>query len=101
MMAITTKKVVAQPIKRTTTVTIKYDVGFGNWLSIRGEGAHLQWNKGVNLKNIRSDEWVWETEQPFEACEFKILINDKIYETGHNHFITSGSTVTYTPSFQV
>lgn len=83
----------------TTRVYVKFDAGFGNHLYIRGEGANLSWNKGIQLKNIKADEWVWETSQPFHQCKFKVLINDKIYETGNDRLVNNGSTMSYTPQF--
>ncbi len=80
-------------------VIIKYDVGFTNFLSIRGQGAGLSWNKGVPLCNIGPDEWVWESAQLSEECEFKVLINDVVYEVGENHRIYRGGIVQYTPQF--
>lgn len=82
-----------------TKIVVKYDVGFNNSLFLRGKGASLSWEKGIPLKNIRPDEWVWETEAPFSTCEFKVLINDKQYETGENHRLTSGTQMQYTPQF--
>lgn len=82
-----------------TRVTIKFDVGFPNQLYIRGKGANLSWDKGQPLLNIKADEWLWETEAPFTQCEFKILINDRVYENGENHQIHSGSSIVYTPHF--
>jgi hypothetical protein len=82
-----------------TSITVKYDVGFNNQLYIRGQGANLNWNQGQPLKNIKADEWIWETETPFSNCEFKVLINDHQYETGYNHTIQSGSSISYTPTF--
>ena len=82
-----------------TRVVIKYDVGFNNHLTIRGKGANLNWDKGLPLKNIKRDEWVWETDIPFTQCEFKILLNDAAYETGENHRLKAGSSITYTPHF--
>lgn len=82
-----------------TKVIIKYDVGYANDLYIRGKGANLNWDKGLKLKNLKHDEWVWETDVPFSACEFKVLINDRIYETGTNHTLNSGSAITYSPRF--
>jgi len=84
----------------TTKVTIKFDCGFGNQLFIRGEGcSELHWDKGTKLKNVNRDEWVWETNQPFNQCKFKVLINDIHYEAGDNHQIASGATFRYTPRF--
>lgn len=82
-----------------TRITIKYDVGFHNQLFIRGKGANLSWDKGQPLKNIKHDEWLWETDANFTSCEFKILINDRVYENGANHHLNAGSTLLYTPHF--
>lgn len=84
---------------RKTRVVIKYDVGFNNSLYIRGKGANLSWEKGVCLKNTKSDEWVWESDLPFTTCEFKVLINDSQYENGDNHPLACGQTFEYTPHF--
>lgn len=82
-----------------TRIVIKYDVGFGNQLFIRGKGAGLNWEKGIPLKNTRADEWIWESTLPFSACEFKIVFNDEQYEQGENHPLICGSSVQYTPNF--
>lgn len=82
-----------------TRIVIKYDVGFGNWLSLRGKGANLSWERGVSLKNLKADEWVWETEALFTTCEFKVLINDRNYETGDNHTLSCGANIQYIPRF--
>ncbi len=82
-----------------TRVTIKYDAGFPNQLYIRGKGANLSWDKGQPLKNTKPDEWVWETDAHFNHCEFKILINDRVYENGDNHHLNACSTLLYTPHF--
>lgn len=107
----TTQPLSSQPVKQQydpysprkdsakTKVTIKYNVGFPNQLYIRGKGANLNWDKGQPLKNIKADEWVWETDGHFTQCEFKVLINDHIYETGDNHLLHAGATLLYTPQF--
>jgi hypothetical protein len=82
-----------------TRITVKYDVGFNNQLYIRGKGANLSWDKGQPLKNVKPDEWVWETDAHFTNCEFKILINDRVYENGDNHHLNAGSNLLYTPHF--
>lgn len=82
-----------------TRLTIKYDAGYPNQLYIRGKGANLSWDKGIPLKNIKADEWTWETDIHFTNCEFKVLINDHVYENGDNHHLNAGSTLFYTPRF--
>lgn len=90
----------ANTIKASMTrVVVKYDIGFSNTMYIRGKGANLSWDKGIPLKNTKNDEWVWETDLNFSNAEFKVLINDKIYEAGYNHTLQSGSTLEYTPQF--
>lgn len=82
-----------------TRVVVHCDVGFNNGVFIRGNGANLSWDKGIMLQNIRPDEWVWETDQLFHSCEFKVLINDAKYEQGNNHTLTCKNSVEYTPCF--
>lgn len=82
-----------------TRVIARYDVGFGNSLYIRGKGANLSWDKGIPMKNIKSDEWVWETDLPMTSGEFKVLINDKRYEAGDNHPLKSDSVIEIAPRF--
>lgn len=85
--------------KMTTRILIKCDVGFGNYLTIRGQGADLSWDKGTPLKNIKQDEWLFETEKTFSEIEFKVLINDLTFETGQNHFIKHGNHLQYPAKF--
>lgn len=82
-----------------TRIVIKYDVGFNNYISLRGKGANLSWEKGIPLKNVKADEWIWETDAPFGSCEFKVLINDKHYEVGNNHTLMNGASMQYSPKF--
>lgn len=85
--------------RKKSRVLVKYDVGFGNTLYIRGQGAGLNWQKGQIMKNLSRDEWVWETDLPLNQCEFKVLVNDKWYEAGDNHKLALGANFEYTPRF--
>ncbi len=80
-------------------IVVKFDVGFNNSIYLRGEGSDLSWDRGIILKNIKADEWVWETNSSFTKCEFKVLINDRQYELGENHRLQCGTSFEYTPSF--
>ncbi len=90
-----------KPAKTTKTRIIAHiDCGFTNNLYIRGEGiSSLSWDKGVLMKNIGPNEWVWECERPFSTMQFKVLINDKWYEQGNNHSIAFGQEMKFTPQF--
>lgn len=85
--------------RQTTEVKVKFNVGFSNNLYIRGDGAGLSWERGLLMKNLKEDEWVWTTNDPFTKCEFKVLINDTRYEDGENHLITCGNSLQYSPHF--
>lgn len=90
----------SSPPSTKTTITVKCNCGFPNNLYIRGEGIPgLNWNKGVLLKNVQTDEWKWETEATFSNGQIKILFNDKMYEQGNNHLIECGKTITFVPKF--
>jgi hypothetical protein len=98
----TTQKAPAKEIvkcKMTTRIQVKCDVGFGNHLTIRGQGTNLSWDKGIPLKNLKDDEWIFETDDNFSEIEFKILINDLTYEIGQNHIIKHGNYLQYHPKF--
>jgi len=95
-----TKPATETPSKTPKTrVVIKYDVGYNNSLSLRGKGANLSWDKGLLLKNVSANEWVWETDTLFTTGEFKVLINDTQYELGANHTLTCGANIQYIPRF--
>lgn len=88
--------------KAKTRIVVQYDVGFPNTLCIRGEGIEgLNWEKGIPLDNTKPDEWVWETDAPFSSAEFKVLINDSLFEEGENHTIHPGSSICINPKFPV
>jgi hypothetical protein len=101
-MALHKKECACSPCscKTKTTLIIKCNSGFPNNLFLRGEGiAELNWEKGVKMENIKADEWRWETSASFTKAQVKVLLNDRVYETGANHVIECGQTVTFTPTF--
>lgn len=89
----------AKKLGPTTQIKIRYNAGFPNNLFIRGQGAGLSWEKGIPLKNIKEDEWIWETNEVFPSCQFKLLLNDLQYENGDNHEILCGSNLEIAPNF--
>ncbi len=93
----------AAPAKASPPVTIivaKFDVGHGNNLYIRGEGAGLSWDSGIQMENVGRDVWVWTTNQIAEGMvAFKFLINDEVWSAGDNLSASAGETTTLTPYF--
>lgn len=84
--------------QQPTRITVIYDVGFGNQIYLRGEGAGLSWDRGILLENKGSDVWQWETSCP-DDIEFKVLINDSNWEQGENHNVSGGSQYDCHPQF--
>lgn len=81
-----------------TTIEAHIDVGFGNQLFVRGEGAGLSWEHGVPLKNLDAATWSW-TVQANDKLTFKLLLNDSIWAQGADITAAPGQKVEITPSF--
>lgn len=94
----TAAKKKATPV-HLTTVIARVDVGYGNTLFIRGEGAGLSWTAGVLMETTAGDEWSWSTPAATEALTFKFLINDEIWSAGDNLTVAAGETSVSTPTF--
>jgi hypothetical protein len=91
----------AKGTKTTKTKIVAHiDCGFTNSLFIRGEGvSSLSWDKGIQMKNIAPNEWVWESDRPFSTMQFKVLVNDSWYEQGDNHSTVFGQDMEISPQF--
>lgn len=85
---------------KKTRIIVQVDSNFSKDLYLRGEGmAELSWEKGVEMKHERPDEWVFETDEPFSTASFKVLINDQTYELGDNHPLYPGASIRINPKF--
>ncbi|MBO7522183.1 MAG: hypothetical protein J6T16_08110 [Opitutales bacterium] len=92
-------KAAAKSLGGLTRIVVKKDAGWGNSLYIRGNGAGLNWQKGVLLQCVDSDEWLWENKVAKGSVEFKILVNDQFWADGENLIILAGETLTCYPTF--
>ena len=100
------KKIAAAPAVKAgpskasgTVITASIDVGFGNALYIRGEGAGLSWETGVLLECAKADCWsitLPETSKPI-ICKF--LINDLTWSAGPDYTVVPGKKTVVTPTF--
>lgn len=82
-----------------TSITALIDVGFGNALHIRGEGAGLSWDCGVPMECVADNQWrivLGESGRPFA---FKFLVNDLSWSAGPDYVVEAGATVTLEPTF--
>ena len=95
----TTKKAAAKKPISKTTIAARVDVGFGNNLYIRGEGAGLSWDVFILMKNLSPYEWAWEAKNASKPIEYKLLINDELWANGENQFAMAGDTAITAPTF--
>ena len=96
------KKVAKPDAKKAatkTTIAARVDVGFGNNLYIRGEGAGLSWDVGILMRNLSPYEWAWETKSSDNTIEYKLLINDELWANGENQFAQRDETAITAPTF--
>lgn len=89
---------VVEPVA-VTTVLAQTDIGFGNTLFIRGEGAGLSWDKGLAMDNVAADQWRMVLPAATQPVVFKLLINDLTWSTGEDSTVAVGGTITVTPTF--
>ena len=92
-----TKK--AKPAVSETSIIANIDVGFGNSLFIRGNGAGLSWESGTELKNISDTEWSFTTAGASDELAFKFLLNDEIWADGEDLTVAAGKTSISSPTF--
>ena len=86
-------------IATKTTIAARVDVGFGNNLYIRGDGAGLSWDVGILMRNLSPYEWAWETKSSDKPIEYKLLINDELWANGENQFAQPDETAITAPTF--
>ena len=82
-----------------TTISARVNVGFGNTLSIRGEGAGLSWDLGLLMDCVEDDLWRVVLPESARGHTYKFLVNDLTWSTGPDYTAASGSNVTHTPEF--
>lgn len=84
---------------KLTRIIVKYNVGWGNQLFIRGIGAGLNWQKGVLMQCVGEDEWLWEQLVSKGGLKFKVLVNDEIWNIDEDSSVEAGETVIFHPNF--
>jgi hypothetical protein len=81
-----------------TTIEAKIDVGFGNNLFLRGQGAGLSWDRGIPLTCIDGKTWQWSAVAN-DKLTFKLLLNDTVWAKGADLVATPGQKVEVAPAF--
>ena len=88
----------AAATRTVTTIEAKIDIGFGNNLFVRGEGAGLSWDHGTPLKCVDSQTWQLSVEAK-APLKFKLLLNDSVWMAGEDLVAPPGKRVAITPAF--
>jgi hypothetical protein len=87
------------PAAVRTRIVVRADVGFGNALYLRGDGPGLSWSEGVAMECVAADQWEYTLGESSRPVSFKVLVNDRIWASGPDQVVASGSTATITPEF--
>jgi hypothetical protein len=100
-LAPTVARVVAPVVSKplVTTITARINVGFGNALYLRGEGAGLSWDRGVQMTCVSATEWLITLPESARPVVFKFLINDAIWSTGSDYSAVPGTSTLLSPTF--
>lgn len=89
----------ATPVGLKTIISVKVDVGFGNQVYLRGEGAGLTWDKGVPAVSSASDLWLVTLPELSGPARFKVLVNDSAWSLGEDYTVHPGQCLTIEPRF--
>ncbi len=89
----------AAPVNQSTTIVAAIDVGFGNTLTLRGEGAGLSWERGILLDCAAGDLWTITLPETSHPIVCKFLINDEVWCSGEDYTVLPGSSVVLSPTF--
>jgi hypothetical protein len=81
-----------------TIIEARIDVGFGNNLFVRGQGAGLSWERGTPLTCVEPGTWRW-TARVDEKLTCKLLLNDRVWAQGEDVSVTPGKRVEVVPAF--
>lgn len=81
-----------------TEIKVRCKVPFGHTLNIRGEGASLSWEKGIPLKKIDEETYVYRLEGAFENVQYKILLDDSQWENSDNRSVQAEKSQEISPN---
>lgn len=72
---------------------VHYDTGWGNSISVRGDGGGLSWYAGSSATWTSGNVWVYTTPNSGGGFEFKPLLNDIYWSVGANYPVPSSTSV--------
>jgi hypothetical protein len=93
------KKSAARSEPPATFISAQIDIGFGNHLTVRGEGPGLSWDDGLVMDNVGTNLWTVALANATKPVTFKVLVNDLSWSTGADFVVAPGKSVTIFPEF--
>ncbi len=93
------KKAAASTGPSVTYISAQIDIGFGNHLTIRGEGPGLSWDKGLVMDCVGPNVWTATITSVSRPVSFKLLVNDLSWSTGADYIVAPGKSITVFPTF--
>lgn len=82
-----------------TTIDVQADVGFGNAVFLRGDGAGLSWDRGIRMVCVEGKTWRW-SGMIKHPLTFKPVLNDRNWASGHDYRVSPGQHLEVKPAFQ-
>ncbi len=95
------KESMAMPPAFQPTIHIYAQIPPGKSLYIRGNEGGLSWQKGQPLVQAGPDHWIYRMSKNFNRIEYKLLIDDAVWEEGNNHIFEPGKDAIEAPLFPV
>lgn len=86
-------------IVTTTRITAESDPGADHFLSLRGDTAPLDWDRGFPMRAVKPGEHVFVTTEIAAPFEFKALLDDTTWQTGPNVEGVAGAAQVVMPVF--
>ena len=80
-------------------IPLQIDIGFGNSLTIRGEGPGLSWDQGLPMDNADASLWTISIKNATKPVTFKVLVNDLTWSAGPDYVVEPGQSITINPTF--
>lgn len=73
-------------------IYVHYDTGWGNNITLRGDGGGLNWTNGVTATWTNGNAWHVSTPTSGGGFSFKPLLNDQSWSIGANYSVPSASS---------
>ena len=86
-------------IVTTTRITAESDPGADHFLSLRGDTAPLDWDRGFPMRAVKPGEHVFVTTEIAAPFAFKALLDDTTWQTGPNVEGVAGAAQVVMPVF--